>query len=66
MKPVSKQEAQQSLGSLGLNSVIKHYQRLIKEHDGDIDAVEMILHDHDFFWRNLSQTMRDKVREQSS
>ena len=46
-----KTEAQLKLGSLGLASVVKHYERLMEQCDGDVVAVELILDEHDFFWQ---------------
>tara|TARA_R100001460_G_scaffold16018_1_gene35238 strand:+ start:269 stop:457 length:189 start_codon:yes stop_codon:yes gene_type:complete len=57
-----KTEAQLKLGSLGLASVVKHYERLMEQCDGDVVAVELILDEHDFFWQRLSEDAKQQIR----
>lgn len=57
-----KTEAQLKLGSLGLFSVIKHYERLMEQCDQDVIAVELILDKQDFFWQRLSENTKKQIR----
>ena len=59
-----EQTPQDILGTLGFTSVVKHYQRLMKEHDQDTEVVELILDDHDFFWINMTPNLKQQVRRQ--
>ena len=61
---MNKQTPQDVLGTLGFTSVVKHYQRLMKEHDQDAEVVELILDDHDFFWINMTPNLKQQVRRQ--
>ena len=61
---MNAQTPQDVLGNLGFTSVVKHYQRLMKEHDQDSEVVELILDDHDFFWINMTSNLKQQVRRQ--